>query len=206
MYADRLHTAIMSAPHIALGNQVPSIDNAGNRLVGLWEDPRIKTLGDYDTMLLNPGYVEPVNAVLVPQDKFAELYDEYINHLYRQTGVWQPHIAESRNGVRAHEERHGAVFKALGARMVFGAMRFAHTQDEYGRPILMMTPYTVAPDIKTFKLGAAAISLAPPDPSEGDFAASRGFGYTPNELRAKIQIHNDQSRSPYIPQLSYMGL
>lgn len=206
MYADRLHAAIMSAPHITLGDQVPSIDNAGNRIPGFWEDPGIKAMTDYDPVLLNPGYVVPVNAVAVPQDRFGELYDAYCDHLYRQTGIWPRHVAESRKGTIAHEERHGAMFGALGARAVFGAMRFAHTENKDGQPILMMTPYTVAPDVRTFKLGAAAVVLAPPDPSAGDFAASRGFGYTPGELRAKIQAHNDQSRSPHIPQISYTGL
>jgi hypothetical protein len=126
--------------------------------------------------------------------------------VYRRTGVWSHIISGNRDGTAAHERHHGTVFEALGAHAVFGAMRFAHRRDERGYPILSMTPYTVAPDVKTFKLGVAAMLLAPPDPSERDFVAFQGYGYTPSEVRAKIQAHNDRSRLPYIPQLSYTGI
>lgn len=203
---DRLDAAIMAAPEISLGGATPLLDKDGLAMPTLADAPGFAGLDDYHPITICPGYTEPANAVEVPLDDLGALIDEYGSLLYLKTNVWPSNIYRSRYGTLVHEEYHGAVFEALGAEAVFGGMCFGVTTDELGRTGLAMTPYTVAPDVETFKLGAAAMLLAPPDPSEGDFSLFRHYGCTPSELHTKIDDHNRQKRKPYIPPSQYMGL
>jgi|GEM_PF-3228352 len=199
MYTDRLFGAMDVAPHITMGEPIPSLTSDGSRIIQLSELPSTEAFDDYDTVYLNPGYTEPTNAVIVPQDEFPALYDKCVTVVHERMEVWPHTLVENRDATLTHERSHGEILQALGAGAVLNGLRFAHMRTEHNEPVLGVCAYTIAPDLETFKLGVAAMLLAPADPSEEDLRAVQDYGYTPEEVRAKVRTHNAKGNLPYIP-------
>lgn len=119
---DRLAAAIEAAPYVASGELVPHIDSQGKNVPTISERPdETRDFGDYDKFVVNVGYAEPANGVLVTRDEYPHLFNAYATLLYRSSGIYPHNIDRGRDPIIYHERRHGNVFEALGASTVLYA-------------------------------------------------------------------------------------
>lgn len=193
----RIERAYEAAPIIDATSSIPHLDARGQALATISDMPDATfMLGDYDTIHLNPDYEPALNAVTADECDYADLFEAY--KLFR---LERFHVSTTLDfdSVMQHEMQHADVFRALGATTVLYAMRFAKVRGEYGGTGMGMGAFTVAPDVKTIKLGAAATLAAPGALSPDDIAGVYNLGYSMPEVIQKVRAHNANGKQPFLP-------
>lgn len=196
----RIEAAIDAAPYADEVTGFSPVETNGPELRPLSRRPdETYELDDLDIVTFNEGIRPAPHAVVVPRQKFPKLVGAYGTYVASRLGLLPQ---EDINAAVEHELQHADAYEALGVdpHNILLGMYFTKKRDIYGRDALPGASLFAIAEVKTVKLGAAALMLAPAQPNEVDFSIVANMGYVPEEAARVIVEHNAAGRAPYLPE------